>query len=137
MPTYDIDIMWHSHQLYPVSYCKDLTALLGEVLQHDDTDSDRSVGKKLHNGFNETTKQFEEMFGLRYWRAGAMYQGEAPTPLTTVPVEFDSGLNGDAPLKSCNGFLSLPPLRVIEVKYFLTIIGIFQHFTEQLNFTCT
>ncbi|KAJ6391379.1 hypothetical protein OIU77_025372 [Salix suchowensis] len=40
VPTYDIDLIWHSHQLHPVSYCKDLVAIIGRVLEHDDTDSD-------------------------------------------------------------------------------------------------
>ena len=33
VPTYDIDLIWHSHQLYPAAYCKDLTTILGKVLQ--------------------------------------------------------------------------------------------------------
>ncbi|MQL41496.1 glycine-rich domain-containing protein-like, partial [Escherichia coli] len=28
VPTYDIDLIWHSHQLHPVSYCKDLNEAL-------------------------------------------------------------------------------------------------------------
>ncbi|KAL6195462.1 hypothetical protein ACLB2K_031081 [Fragaria x ananassa] len=63
VPTYDIVLIWHSHQLHPVSYCKDLHEILGKVLEHDDTNSDRTRGKKLHTGFSETTKQWEEAFG--------------------------------------------------------------------------
>lgn len=85
VPTYDIDLIWHSHQLHPVSYCKDLNELLGKVLEHDDTDSDRTKGMKLDVGFSGTTKQWEETFGTRYWRAGAMYRGSAPTPVTDTP----------------------------------------------------
>lgn len=81
VPTYDIDLIWHSHQLNPDSYCKDLVAALGKVLEHDDTDSDRTKGNKLDNGFSGTTKQWEETFGLRYWRVGAMYRGNPPSPL--------------------------------------------------------
>lgn len=79
VPTHDIDLIWHSHQLMPISYCKDLETLIGKVLMHDDTDS---YSKKLHTGFCETTEQWEETFGFRYWRAGAMSRGNAPTPLT-------------------------------------------------------
>ncbi|KAG0478119.1 hypothetical protein HPP92_012838 [Vanilla planifolia] len=85
VPTYDIDLMWHSHQLHPLSYQKHMLELLGKVLKHDDTDSDRSKGKRLDNGFSETTKQWEETYGLRYWRAGAMYRGSAPTSLEDLP----------------------------------------------------
>ncbi|KAK4360589.1 hypothetical protein RND71_019541 [Anisodus tanguticus] len=83
VPTYDIDLIWHTHQLYPASYCKDLVDIMGKVLEHDDTDSDRTKGKKLDTGFSRTTKQWEETYGSRYWRAGAMYRGSSPSPLTT------------------------------------------------------
>ncbi|KAK7855107.1 glycine-rich domain-containing protein 1 [Quercus suber] len=82
VPTYDIDLIWHSHQLHSASYCKDMVAIMGKVLVHDDTDSDRSKGNKLDVGFSRTTKQWEEAFGSRYWRAGAMYRGRAPAPLS-------------------------------------------------------
>ncbi|KAM7520327.1 hypothetical protein LguiB_019289 [Lonicera macranthoides] len=85
VPTYDIDLIWHTHQLHPVSYCKNLVDLIGKVLEHDDTDADRTKGKKLDVGFSETTKQWEETFGSRYWRAGGMYRGGAPSPITTTP----------------------------------------------------
>lgn len=90
VPTYDIDLIWHSHQLSPVSYCKDLVAALGKVLEHDDTDSDRTKGKKLDNGFSTTTEQWEETFGTRYWRAGAMYRGNPPSPLPIDSGQLDS-----------------------------------------------
>ena len=85
VPTYDVDLIWHSHQLNPVSYCKDLNQILGKVLEHDDTDSDRTKGQKLDVGFSGTTKQWEDAFGTRYWKAGAMYRGNAPTPITIIP----------------------------------------------------
>ncbi|WRX29981.1 Glycine-rich domain-containing protein-like - like 3 [Theobroma cacao] len=65
VPTYDIDLIWHCHQLHPFSYCKYLVATMGKILEHDDTDSDRAKGKKLDNGFSETTKQWEDTFGSR------------------------------------------------------------------------
>lgn len=81
VPTYDIDLIWHSHQLHPVSYCNDLVATHGKELEHDDTDSDRTKGKKLDVGFYQTTTQWEETFGSQCWRAGAMYRGRPPSPL--------------------------------------------------------
>ncbi|KAB5524480.1 hypothetical protein DKX38_022229 [Salix brachista] len=86
VPTYDIDLIWHSHQLHPVAYCKDLNEALGKVLEHDDTDSDRTKGKKLDVGFSGTTRQWEVTFGTRYWKAGAMYRGNAPSPITKVKI---------------------------------------------------
>ncbi|XP_050211883.1 glycine-rich domain-containing protein 1-like [Mercurialis annua] len=81
VPTYDIDLIWHAHQLQPVAYCEDLVGMMGRVLDHDDTDSDRAKGHKLDTGFSGTTKQWEDTFGSRYCRAGAMYRGNAPSPL--------------------------------------------------------
>ncbi|GKB65704.1 glycine-rich domain-containing protein 1 isoform X2 [Tanacetum coccineum] len=94
VPTYDIDLIWHTHQLHPASYCKDLTKLIGNVLEHDDTDQNRGKGQKLDTGFSETIQQWEETFGSRYQRAGVMYRGTAPYPCnyhslhTTVMLEF-------------------------------------------------
>ena len=46
---YDIDIIWHTHQLHPIAYAKDMTSSLGYVMNHDDTDQDRNSGSKLSN----------------------------------------------------------------------------------------
>ncbi len=48
-PMYDIDLLWHTHQLHPLAYAADMTSWLGYVLNHDDTDQDRDVGSKLSN----------------------------------------------------------------------------------------
>jgi Glycine-rich domain-containing protein-like len=119
VPTYDIDIMWHSHQLCPVSYCNDMVSLLGLVLQHDDTGTDRSVGSKMYDGFVRTTIQFEDTFGLRYWRAAAMQRGAKPTPFPTVPVGFNLVVNGEDAMKSRSGVLSLHPVWVAQVGCFV------------------
>ncbi|KAJ0858809.1 putative Glycine-rich domain-containing protein [Helianthus annuus] len=71
VPTYDIDLMWHTHQLYPRSYCKDAMALVGQMLHHDDTDTDQSKGGKLDVSIKTTTQQWSEMFGSLYWRVGS------------------------------------------------------------------
>ncbi|KAK4367906.1 hypothetical protein RND71_011698 [Anisodus tanguticus] len=57
VPTYDIDLIWHTHQLHPISYCKDLVDIMGKVLDHDDTDSDRTKGKKLDTGNSNKSKR--------------------------------------------------------------------------------
>ena len=37
VPTLDIDLCWHTHQLFPVSYRRWCTEHLGTVINHDDT----------------------------------------------------------------------------------------------------
>ncbi|WCJ32038.1 hypothetical protein M5689_013483 [Euphorbia peplus] len=122
VPTYDIDLIWHTHQLHPISYCKDLNEALGKILEHDDMDSDRTKGKKLDVGFSGTTKQWEQTFGTRYWKAGAMYRGSEPSPITNVP--FLLHVTGkDAPSENnMQKIIQLPELKFVEV--FLEIVGV-------------
>ncbi|XP_030974427.1 glycine-rich domain-containing protein 1 [Quercus lobata] len=122
VPTYDIDLIWHTHQLHPVSYCNDLIKLLGKVLEHDDMDSDRTKGKKLDVGFSVTTKQWEEAFGTRYWRAGAMYRGTAPSPVTTTPFLSDMTGKEVVASKEFQKIIQFPQLKVVEV--LLEFVGV-------------
>ncbi|KAF8673413.1 hypothetical protein HU200_048977 [Digitaria exilis] len=122
VPTYDVDLMWHTHQLHPASYCKDMLKLLGKVLEHDDTDADRSEGKKLDVGFTETTEQFEGTFGVRYWKAGCMYRGNTPSPVTSTPHIFNAvGVNGSDTYKVQKG---LNVLNITFVELYLQIVDI-------------
>ncbi|CAN4083108.1 unnamed protein product [Withania somnifera] len=121
VPTYDIDLIWHTHQLHPISYCKDLVDVMGKVLNHDDTDSDRTKGKKLDTGFSGTTKYWEEMYGLRYWRAGSMYRGNAPSPLRICPYPSNHVKKTDT-FHADHKIIHLAEMKVLEVM--LEIIGI-------------
>ncbi|GAB2260189.1 hypothetical protein Droror1_Dr00011044 [Drosera rotundifolia] len=122
VPTYDIDLMWHSHQLHPVSYCKDMKAALGTVLEHDDVDSDRTKGKKLDTGFSATTKQFEDTFGFRYWKAGAMYRGAAPIAVTETPYPFKPVGKGLDTSNEHQRLIQLPEKKFVEV--FLEVVAV-------------
>ncbi|KAK8472207.1 hypothetical protein PHAVU_002G143100 [Phaseolus vulgaris] len=122
VPTYDIDLIWHSHQLHPVSYCKDLSEALGKVLEHDDTDADRTKGKKLDVGFSGTTKQWEVTFGTRYWKAGAMYRGNAPSPITNNPLSSNITFKKVVSSNECPQEISLPDRKVMEV--LLEFVGV-------------
>lgn len=115
VPTYDVDVIWHSHQLHPLSYCNDMKKLLGRILEHDDTDSNRSKGQKLDVGFSETTKQYEDTFGLRYWRAGAMYRGSLPSPLMEIPYFPINNIKNETTTKKSQLELSLPRSLFVEV----------------------
>ncbi|XP_056863090.1 glycine-rich domain-containing protein 1 isoform X2 [Raphanus sativus] len=112
VPTYDVDLIWHTHQLHPVAYCNDLEKLIGKVLEHDDTDSDRGKGKKLDTGFSNTTAQWEETFGRRYWKAGAMYRGSTPAPVATSP--YVSDVLAKEP-NTKDDLIQVPEVEVIEV----------------------
>lgn len=115
VPTYDIDLIWHSHQLHPASYCEDLVAIMGKVLEHDDTDSDRSKGQKLDVGFTETTSQWEDAFGSRYRKAGAMHRGHPPSPLTVNKSQIDAMHNSSVPSNKNHNLIQLPQKMLVEV----------------------
>ncbi|KAG2319112.1 hypothetical protein Bca4012_054634 [Brassica carinata] len=117
VPTYDIDLIWHTHQLHALSYCKDMTNMIGKVLEHDDTDSDRSKGKKLDTGFSGTTAMWEETFGVRYWKAGAMNRGNTPKAVTTSPYGFLG-----KKLTAQEDVIKSPEVQVVEV--ILEIVGV-------------
>ncbi|KAJ7570368.1 hypothetical protein O6H91_01G117300 [Diphasiastrum complanatum] len=85
VPTYDIDVMWHAHQLSPVAYANDMKELIGKILDHDDTDSNRDEGQKLDTGFRKTRELWERTFGFLYERVGVLYKGNAPSPV--LPLE--------------------------------------------------
>ncbi|XP_057975299.1 glycine-rich domain-containing protein 2-like [Malania oleifera] len=115
VPTYDIDLIWHSHQLHPASYSKDTVAILGKVLEHDDTDSDRSKGKKLDVGFSSTTKQWEDTYGSRYQKAGTTYRGIAPSPLTSSLCPLDTVRKKEVPPIEYHNVIQQPMEVMLEI----------------------
>jgi hypothetical protein len=127
VPTYDVDLMWHSHQLNSVAYTRDMINLLGKALEHDDIDSDRSKGKKLDLGFTETKRQWEDTYGRRYWRAGAMHKGDAPSPVPGAPLSSEISDHEDSdgddsdflrePLFQCNKDRYQAPVKIVEVGF--------------------
>uniref|UniRef100_A0A1I8IDU7 CAP10 domain-containing protein n=1 Tax=Macrostomum lignano TaxID=282301 RepID=A0A1I8IDU7_9PLAT len=78
VPCYDIDLMWHSHQLTPLAYERDCLRLLNRVLSHDDNVGDRSDGSRLSKAYARTAELWLQHFGQSYARSGCMYRGESP-----------------------------------------------------------
>ncbi|PTQ33801.1 hypothetical protein MARPO_0085s0024 [Marchantia polymorpha] len=87
VPTYDVDLLWHAHQLRPLAYRLDMVKLIGRVLDHDDTDSDRSEGQKLNTSFLDTCELWLKTFGSVYEQAGAMYRGPGFDPAPPAPSQ--------------------------------------------------
>lgn len=86
VPTFDIDLIWHTHMLHPSTYARETTNLMKRVLDHDDTDTDRGAGKKLNTGFIDSCNRWWTTFGTVYERAGAMYRGPDP-PMRRAPAK--------------------------------------------------
>lgn len=97
VPCYDNDLVWHTHQLFPVQYRSDTHDLLGKVLNHDDSTTDRSEGSFLKNSFQATCKLWRDTYGENYQLPGGMYRGVTSRnqmnryspPTTHVDDSFD------------------------------------------------
>ena len=76
VPFYDIDLIWHTHQLNPTAYQKDTEKYLGCLLDHDDAVTDRSEGSKLHKAELATRKLWWECFHETLATHGTMYRGK-------------------------------------------------------------
>ena len=79
VPCYDNDLIWHTHQQHPLAYQQDTSSILGKMLDHNDTTSDRSPGSELENG-SAATKRLWKQKGHKFAVPGAMYRGEPPMP---------------------------------------------------------
>lgn len=66
VPTLDIDLAWHTHQLFSARYERDTRRYVGRFVDHDDKVEDAA----LANGFNVTSKEWEKRFGVPYSTCG-------------------------------------------------------------------
>ncbi|XP_069133154.1 uncharacterized protein [Argopecten irradians] len=88
VPCYDIDLIWHTHQLHPLMYKEDTVRILGKHFNHDDSVNDRSLGSKLCTASKETRQCWQQTFGEDFSYFGAMYRGDSPAGrLSEVPVQ--------------------------------------------------
>jgi hypothetical protein len=78
VPCFDVDLLWHTHQVHPENYFKDCSEILGRILPHDDSINDRSQGSTLEVAFTRTRQLWKKKFNEECPRAGAMYRGEQP-----------------------------------------------------------
>jgi hypothetical protein len=78
VPCYDFDLVWHSHQVHPLTYCHDTTNILGRMFNHDDSVNDRSPDSKLDRSDTKTRQLWKETFDEEFVLCGAMYRGNPP-----------------------------------------------------------
>ena len=78
VPCYDIDLIWHSHQLNPRAYKADMMQHIGHLFNHDDTVTDRSEGSKLYNADKSTREHWRNIYNESFATFGAMYRGPPP-----------------------------------------------------------
>ena len=87
VPTYQIDLMWHTHILSSIAlYNKDCKEIMGLTLHHDDSLNDRTEGGILDTSYQSTKQIWLEEYGVDYHVEGGMYRGEPP------PAYFNKNL---------------------------------------------
>ncbi len=77
VPMYDIDLIWHTHQLHPMEYRVDTEAFLGYVLNHDDSTTDRSPNSKLSKSDTKTRTLWRKTYEEALPVPGVMYRGDS------------------------------------------------------------
>ena len=60
VPCYDNDLIWHTHQQFPLAYQEDTSSMLGKMLDHNDATNHRSPGSELENASAAKKKRFEK-----------------------------------------------------------------------------
>jgi hypothetical protein len=81
VPTYQIDLMWHTHILSSLSgYNADYRQITGSssMLHHDDSLNDRTEGGTLDVAFHKTKKLWQSTYQKTYEVKGGMFRGEPP-----------------------------------------------------------
>ena len=109
VPTYDIDLMWHTHLAFPSRYMDDCLSLAGRNVNHDDkVGHDRSPNSFLTVSSAKTEQLWQATFGDAWRKNGAMYRGEPPAWFWTnrrraaaPPGEQTSNLPWPAQFANC------------------------------------
>jgi hypothetical protein len=81
VPTYAIDLMWHTHHRVPQAYVNDTLKSLGRVMTHDDSVNDRTPGSKLNTSYEVTCSLWAKHYNEDYFFPGGMFRG-ANGPVT-------------------------------------------------------
>lgn len=72
VPTLDIDLAWHTHQLYADQYAADCKKFVGRYIDHDDR-----VGEtRLSVAFDATCRAWKSRFGIPYAYCGCPLPGD-------------------------------------------------------------
>jgi Glycine-rich domain-containing protein-like len=79
VPTYQIDLMWHTHMLTSMEkYNEDCIRIMNSTMHHDDSLTDRSEGGILEVAYISTKSLWLSEYGEEYEVCGGMYRGEPP-----------------------------------------------------------
>ncbi|KAG0707493.1 hypothetical protein DFH29DRAFT_895981 [Suillus ampliporus] len=66
VPTLDIDLVWHTHQLKAIKYLADCRRLVGRCVDHNDKVDEG----KLSDAFDSTSRAWNTQYGVPYMQCG-------------------------------------------------------------------
>ncbi|TFK33265.1 hypothetical protein BDQ12DRAFT_738868 [Crucibulum laeve] len=72
VPTLDIDLAWHTHQLMAPNYERDCVQYVGRFIDHDD----KVGGIRLSSAFDMTCRAWKSRFNLQYTHCGCPIPGD-------------------------------------------------------------
>ncbi|KAJ7063619.1 hypothetical protein C8F01DRAFT_1133725 [Mycena amicta] len=72
VPTLDIDLAWHTHQLMAENYAEDTLKHIGRFIDHDD----KVEESHLATSFDVTCRAWKNRFGVQYTHCGCPLPGE-------------------------------------------------------------
>lgn len=90
--TQDIDLCWHTHQLFGAGYVRDTMRYVGRFVNHDDKVADVT----LKRAYDETASRWALRFGTAYSGCGCPVSFEADVTLKRV---LKTGVAAESPLK--------------------------------------
>lgn len=112
VPSYDVDLCWHTHMLVSTSaYLEETRIRAGVCVDHDDSVNQRQVGSKLNRSWLSTQRLWLEAYGdsvAPIGRRGCGYRGEPPDHWY-VDRKFAGAYTQEA-ITVCDDFMS-PSLR--------------------------
>ncbi|KAH7910332.1 hypothetical protein BJ138DRAFT_1153215 [Hygrophoropsis aurantiaca] len=72
VPTLDIDLAWHTHQLMAGEYKNDCATLVGKYVDHDD----KVEEGHLATAFDVTCRVWQDRYGVPYMHCGWPLPGD-------------------------------------------------------------
>ncbi|KAJ6565016.1 hypothetical protein DFH09DRAFT_919796 [Mycena vulgaris] len=72
VPTLDIDLAWHTHQLMASNYSNDTRQYVGRFIDHDD----KVAESQLASSFDITCRAWKERYGVQYMHCGCPLPGD-------------------------------------------------------------
>lgn len=83
VPTLDVDLAWHTHQLSPASYYKWMCSKTGRFIDHDDKIDET----KLSTAFEWTSGVYQQLYGEVYSECTCWYCESVRTTHTSSVAE--------------------------------------------------